>query len=165
MHTTAWRRSGIAAVLSLSLVPMLFAPAQPPAKPKAEPAFPTEFYKGKVIPLKDALEKHGVQLDADTKEHWLALATDDGKLFPLIKDDASRMFFKDARLLNRPMRLTGRLVADTKLLQVVNVHSLKDGQLHDVYYWCDICAIKRYERKNCDCCGAPMELREVPAKK
>jgi len=32
---------------------------------------------------------------------------------PLVKDDGSRMFFKDKRLLDRPMRLTGRLVEGT----------------------------------------------------
>ncbi len=36
---------------------------------------------------------------------------------------------------------------------------------HDIYYWCDICAIKRFEKKECECCGAPMELREVKVKK
>ena len=164
MHTTAWRRSGIAAVLSLSLVPMLFAPAQPPAKPKAEPAR-NDYFKGKVIRLADFVVKNGSKLDADAAPHWLALATDDGKIYPLVQDDGARMFFKDEKLLNRPMRLTGRLLPGSQLLLVVEVHSYLHGELHDVYYWCDICAIKRYEKKNCDCCGGPMELREVPAKK
>jgi hypothetical protein len=43
------------------------------------------------------------------------------------------------------------------------VHSYKDGKLHDVYYWCDICSIRGSELHACDCCGGPMELREVPA--
>jgi hypothetical protein len=74
------------------------------------------------------------------------------------------LFFKDKRLLNRPMRLTGRLVPGSQLIQVINVHSYKDGKLHDIYYWCDICTIKGFENTICDCCGAPMELREVPVK-
>jgi hypothetical protein len=95
----------------------------------------------------------------------LALVTDDAKIYPLIKDDGSRMFFKDARLLNRPMRLTGRLFPDTHLLQVLEVHSLRQGQLHELYYWCDVCAIRRNEKNACECCGGPMELREVPVGK
>ena len=75
------------------------------------------------------------------------------------------MFFKDGKLLNRPMRLTGRLLPGSQLLQVVEVHSYLDGQLHEVYYWCDVCSIKRFEKKKCDCCGGPMELREEPVKK
>jgi hypothetical protein len=164
MHTRAWRRFGIAAVLSLSLVPMFLALAQPPPKPKAEPV-KNEYFKGKVIRLADFVEKHGSKLDADAAPHWLALATEDSKIYPLVQDDGARMFFKDEKLLNRPMRLTGRLLPGSQLLLVVEVHSYLHGELHDIYYWCDICAIKRYEKKNCDCCGAPMELREVPVKK
>ncbi len=92
------------------------------------------------------------------------MVTDDNKAYPLIKDDASRMFFKDTQLLDRPMRLTGRLIAGSTLLQVINVHSYLKGQLHEVYYWCDICTIRGYEAGVCDCCGGLMELREVPVK-
>ena len=119
-----------------------------------------EYYKGKVVPLAELLAKSNVKIDADAAPYLLVLHADDGKLYPLLKDDGSRMFFKDARLLNRPMRLTARLVPNSLFLQVINVHSLIKGKLHEVYYWCDICTIKRYEAGACDCCGAPMDLRE-----
>jgi hypothetical protein len=122
-------------------------------------------FKGKVVPLAGVVEKFGSKLDSDAAACSMALIGEDGKIYTLIKDDGSRMFFKDSRLLNRPMRLTGRLVPGSGLLQVVEVHSYKSGQLHDVYYWCDVCAIKRFEKKDCDCCGAPMELRETPVAK
>jgi hypothetical protein len=126
----------------------------------------TEYYKGKVVPLAGVLDKVGAKLDADASPYWLALLSDDGKIYPLIKDDGSRMFFQDPRLLNRPMRLTGRLLSGSPLLQVVEVHSYNSkNELQEVYYWCDICSIKRFEKKLCDCCGAPMELREVPVNK
>ena len=50
------------------------------------------------------------KLDADAPIN-LALATDNGKIFPLVKDAGSRMFYQDKRLHNRPMRLTARLIA------------------------------------------------------
>lgn len=126
----------------------------------------TEYYKGKVVPLAKVMEKFGVKLDADGASHWLVLLGDDGKIYPLIKDDGARMFFKDDRLHNRPMRLTGRLLPGSQLLQVVEVHSYNPkNELREVYYWCDICTIKRFEKKLCDCCGAPMELREEPVRK
>jgi hypothetical protein len=78
------------------------------------------------------------------------------------------MFFTDKRLLNRPMQLQGRVVPGTPLLQLTQVQSLKDGKLHDVYYWCDVCAIRRSSLEKtgiCECCGGPMELKEVPAGK
>jgi hypothetical protein len=74
------------------------------------------------------------------------------------------MFFKDKRLLDRPMRLTARQLPNGRLLQVVQVHSYIDGQLHDVYYWCDICSIRTFEAGDCGCCGMKMELRETPVK-
>jgi hypothetical protein len=148
------RRFILIAVLALSLAPLYARP----------PETKNEQYRGKVVPLANLLEKQGVKLDADAAPQWLALVADDGKTYPLIKDDGSRMFFKDERLLKRPMQLTGR-VLDGNLLQVVNVHSIVKGELNDVYYWCDICAIRRNEKKVCDCCGGPMELKEEPVKK
>ena len=85
-----------AAVFGLS--PLLFAPAKEPAAAKLA------HFTGKVVGLKAVLEKSGVRLDNDAAANWLALVTDDGKVYPLVKDDGARMFFKDARLLDRPMR-------------------------------------------------------------
>jgi len=146
--------------LALGLTPLVVTLAGPPAKPVKN-----EYFKGKVVALAELMEKRGARLDADASPFWLALATDDGKIYPLVKDDGARMFFKDARLLNRPMRLTGRLMPGSQLLQLVEVHSYNKDELQEVYYWCDICSIKRYEKKDCDCCGGPMVLREEPLKK
>jgi hypothetical protein len=128
-----------------------------------EPKPKNKEFAGKVVPLVELLDKDGVKLDKDA--NLLALQGDDGHIYPLDKDPGSRMFFKDKQLLNRPMRLTGRLVADGKMLQVLQVRSVVDGKLHEPYYWCDICKIKRFEPNNCDCCGAPLEFREEPVAK
>jgi hypothetical protein len=124
-----------------------------------------QHYKGKVVPLAKLLEKQGAKLDADAAPHWLALVTDDGKTYPLVKDDGSRMFFKDPKVLDRPMRLTGRVLPDTNFLQVVAINSYVKGELYDIYYWCNVCSIRRNEKMKCECCGGPMELREEPVKK
>ncbi len=157
---TAKRRLGLLAALLLGLSPVLTAVATP----RQGGGFKTAEFKGKVLPLAKVLEQRGAKLDPDAAPQWLALVTDDGKAYPLVKDDGSRMFFKDAKLLGRPMRLTGRLVEGTGLLQVVNVHSYVKGQLHEVYYWCDICSIRRNELNKCDCCGEILVLREAPVK-
>jgi hypothetical protein len=124
-----------------------------------------EEFKGKVMPLADLLAKDGVQLDAEAAPHWLALVSEDGKIYPLVKDSGSRLFFLDRELLNRPMRLTGRLLPKSQLLQVTAVHSYIKGELHEIYYWCDVCSIRRGEKNICECCGGPMERREGPVKK
>ena len=153
------KRSAIILALGVTALPALFALAQEaPADKKLQ------YFKGKVVPLADLLAKQGAKLDADAAPAWLALVTDDNKIYPLVKDAGSRMFFKDAKLLHRPMRLTGKLIPGSQLLQVINVHSIVQGKLHDVYYWCDICTIRGYEFVICECCGGPMERREVPVK-
>jgi rRNA maturation endonuclease Nob1 len=75
------------------------------------------------------------------------------------------MFFNDVKLRDRTMQITGRLFKDTHLLQALDVRSVIKGQLHEVYYWCDICSIRRRQKQICDCCGGPLELKEVPVKK
>lgn len=161
MFTPLFTRLGLCIALAVGFLPMLSSRAASPPE-----SIKTQFYIGKVGPLADILEKMGAGLDADAQPYWLALLGEDGKVYPLIKDDGSRMFFKDARLRNRRMRLTGRLLPGSQLLQIVEVHSYSQkNELQEVYYWCDICSIKRYEKKLCDCCGAPMELREVPVGK
>ena len=149
------RRITLCLALALGISPLAAGPDAPKNQDN----------KGKVVPLAAILAKQKVKLDADASSQWLALQCDDGKIYPIIKDDGGRMFFKDERLLNRPIQLTGRLVPDTNFLQVVTVHSLVKGELHEVYYWCDICSIRRNEKKICDCCGGPMELKEEPVKK
>ena len=145
-------RLGLLSAVVVALTPFLFA-----ADPKD---VKSEIFTGKVVRLDKLLEKSGVKLDPDAAAVSLALVTDDGKVYPLVKDDGARMFFKDARLLDRPMRLSGRLHSAGGMLQVTAIQSLIKGVPHEVYYWCDICSIRRTEKQLCDCCGAPMELRE-----
>jgi hypothetical protein len=153
------RRAGLLLALLMTGVPVAFG-----ASAQQQPAVKSKYFNGKVVPLATVLDKQGAKLDADAAAHWMALVADDGKVYPLIKDDGSRMFFKDKTLLNRPMRLTARLLPDSQLLQVVNVHSYVKGQLHEVYYWCDICSIRGYELTKCGCCGDIMVLKEVPVR-
>jgi hypothetical protein len=163
-RTSIFRRLGILAALALALSPLLWGKFSTCRAEDGPAPFKTQYFNGKVVPLTGVLAKAGVTLDVEAAPQWLALVTDDGTVYPLIRDAGARMFFKDPVLLDRPVRLTGRLVPKTNLLQVVNVHSYRQGKLHEVYYWCDICTIKGYEKTKCGCCGGPMELREEPLK-
>jgi hypothetical protein len=151
----AVKRITLVAALTVSSMPLWLALAQESPQDKT-----LQHFKGKVLPLADVLVKQGVKLDADAAPYGRALVTDDGKVYSLVKDPGARMFFQDKELLGRSMRLTGRLIPGSTLLQVINVHSYKDGKLHEVFYWCDICTIRRYEAGICECCGGPMERRE-----
>jgi hypothetical protein len=127
-----------------------------------------ETLRGQVVPLSELLSKQKVELDKDAEPFWLALQTEDGKIYPLVKDVGSRMFYQDKAVLHRPMQVQGRIVGKTGLLQLTQVLSLKDGKPHEIYYWCDVCAIRRNVLDKggvCECCGGKMELREVPVGK
>ena len=93
------------------------------------------------------------------KAGQFALATVDGKTYPLIDDDRSRMFFEEPGLRGRSMRLTGRL--EKGALRVTSVQSVVDGKVHDVYYWCDACELGYFRSGKCHCCGAKVKLLEV----
>lgn len=150
-------RASIAVALALAASPALLGPAG--AAPAEKPAV----FTGKVVRVKGLVEKSGGKIDTDAAALMVALVVD-GRAYPIVKDDGGRRFFKDERLLNKDYRITGRLVGGT-LLHVLSVQSVKDGKPHDIYYWCDICAIRRGENNLCECCGGPMELREEPAGK
>jgi hypothetical protein len=166
MRSHWWNRTVLGVTFVLGFCPLVKLLSSDALSPGKAPAVKREYFKGKVVPLADLLEKIGSKLDAEAAPHWLALVTDDGKTYPLIKDGTSRMFFSDPKLLNRPIRVGGRLFQDTHLLQVLEVNSIVKGKLHEVYYWCEICSIRRNEKlKQCECCGGPMELMEVPLEK
>ena len=41
---------------------------------------------------------------------------------------------------------------------------LTKGVVHDLYYYCDTCAIRAVAPGDCVCCQAPVELVEKPIK-
>jgi hypothetical protein len=145
------------------LAATLPAPCQ---APKAQESKDQEagVFLGKVVPLGEWFKKQGISLDKDAGEQSFGLEMDDGRILPLVKNKESRLFFKDPRLLNRPMRLTGRLVPGVSMLQITKVQSVINGQIHAVYYWCDHCELAATEPGPCSCCGSPVKLYEDPVK-
>lgn len=157
MTTCMVRRVLVLLAGAACLTPLLAGDAKKADLPLVE-------LQGKVVPLADLVARNGSKLDADADPLSLVLIADDGKVYTLVKDGGARLFFKDKALLNRPMKLTGRILPGSQILQVASVNSIVKGQLCEVYYWCDICSIKRGEKMTCECCGGPMELQEEPLK-
>src|SRR5262245_6586572 len=104
MSTSNCRRFGLASIVLLACLPAVFGTF------RQEPGFKTEHFNGKVVPLTDWLDKQGAKLDPDVADSEMVLVGDDGKVYTLVKDTGSRMFFLDKGLRNRPMRLTARLI-------------------------------------------------------
>ncbi len=151
----------VSCILAVAFVPAAAAEKKPDL-PKEET------FRGRVVSVATVLKRLDIDLDPDAAAYWLALETEDGKVFPLIKDAGGRTFYHDKRLIGRAVQIRGRTIPGAQLMQVLQVFTLKDGKVHEAFYWCEVCAIKRYaleQHGKCDCCGAPMDFREVPVGK
>lgn len=95
-----WHRFGIVLAMVFALLPMVVGQGGTKTK--------WDTFDGKVVSLANIVAKASeTKLDADASLFHLVLVTEKGETLPIIKDAGSRMFFKDEKLRNRPMRLTG----------------------------------------------------------
>lgn len=130
---------------------------------RRQPTFELKKFRGKVVSYAAALEDQlGIALVEPTGSDLFALVTDEGNILPLLPTESAQLFSADSRIRDRPMEITARVYDKTPGLHVIEVHSIKAGKLNEIYYWCEICSIKMYRLKDCDCCQGPIELREHP---
>ena len=50
------------------------------------------------------------------------------------------------------------------MVQVIQIFAIKPDGLHELDYWCEICAIAMFDLKPCDCCQGPIDLRRRPVR-
>ncbi len=68
---------------------------------------------------------------------------------------------RDKRLANREVRLEGTTKPDGTF-EVARLFTVRNGKLHRVRYYCEVCNIEALEPGNCVCCQQPTELQEIP---
>ncbi len=130
-----------------------------PEKPK----YRTVSLRGKVVWTADAMKRlFGVETDADAAHNSVSLETDDGRLYPIVKDARGRGFWKDPRIRDIDMELMVRQYDGSPWIQVIRVFVFKEGKKYQMDYWCDICAIPMFELKDCECCQGPIRIRLRP---
>ena len=95
-------------------------------------------------------------------EHLYGFETTDGVFYALLRTNLSEALFVDKRLHQKTLIITGRTFPKTHLLEAIRLQSLHDGVVHDLYYYCDTCAIRASAPGDCVCCQAPVELVEKP---
>ena len=120
--------------------------------------------RGGLVCLAEAM--HGLyRADLSTNhEHLYGFKTTDGVFYTLLRTDLSEALFVDERLHQKTLIITGRTFPKTHLLEAIRLQSVHDGVLHDLYYYCDTCAIRAAAPGDCVCCQAPVELVEKPVK-
>ncbi len=155
------RREFVAA--SLLSVGALSLPAQAQDKNSDEDAR-TVSLRGRIVCLTEELDKRfNVLPDCDNRHHVYSLKTADGKIYPLLPTDTAAAVWMDERFRQRELQITARAFPNTSYIEVIKLQSWLNGKLHDLYYYCDICAITAFKPGPCECCQEPVEFRETPA--
>jgi hypothetical protein len=83
------------------------------------------------------------------------------RYYTLLRTRLSEALFTDARFKDRELRLRGRVFPGTGVLDVNRLMWTRDSKLYEVYYWCDVCAIRGMNPGPCACCQGSVELREA----
>lgn len=138
-------------------------PAQAQDKQADEDAR-TVSLRGRIVCLTEELDKRfNVLPDCDNRHHVYSLKTGDGKIYPLLPTDTAAAVWMDERFRQRELQITARAFPNTSYIEVIKLQSWLSGKLHDLYYYCDICAITAFKPGPCECCQEPVEFRETPA--
>lgn len=116
--------------------------------------------RGRVVCLTEGNVK-----PAANHEHVYGFKTSEGKTHKLVRTRLSEALFVDKRLHDKDLLLNGTLSADGQSFEPTMIRSVKNGVVHDVFYWCEICAIEAVAPEICVCCQGPVELVEKPLKK
>jgi hypothetical protein len=164
-----WRsiRRGLLLLLSMTCASRIagddadFSQAATPSSAAAtvhsQPA--RELFRGKVVPLADALKRRDIQTAEEMDDH-VVLETDAGDLIPILADWRGRAFYQDQRLCDRKVDLVGFRREGLPYLQILMVFTFdEDDRRQYTDYWCDICSIPMYEIKPCECCQGEIRLR------
>jgi hypothetical protein len=123
-------------------------------------AFQTETVSGRVVFLAEVVQKEsGIAVVPEARERVLALRKKDGSLVPLLEDVRARAFRRDERLREREVELVVRRYDISPLVQVIRVIELAADGKYEIDYWCEICSIVMFEKKDCECCQGEVQLR------
>lgn len=156
------RRQFIATSLLTASAFSLPVAAQDKTNPASEAR--TVSLRGRVICYTEELQKpYQVIPDCETRGHVYTLKTGDSRLYPFLPVDTAAAVWMDERYRQRELQVTARLFPQTNFIEVIKFQSWRNGKLHDLYYFCDVCYISSHKPGPCECCQDPVQFRETPA--
>ena len=159
-----WRALGL---LTLAITMALSVAAEAPdaaSTNKSKSAQPVQEIevRGKVVCLAEEMNRlYEMNLPA-RHEHLYGFKTQDGKYYTLLRSKYSEALFSDKRLREKNLLLKGRVFPNSQIFEPMRLRSVRNGIVHDLYYYCPICAIDAVAPDVCDCCQGPTELIEKP---
>lgn len=108
------------------------------------------------------VDAEGERIECVAGSNRYVLRTDQGD-FNFLESDSKSPMFDDPRIRDRELQVTAWL--NQRELEIIKVYSIKDGQLYDIHYFCELCQIKAYVGGPCWCCQQEFELVEEPVSK
>ncbi len=90
----------------------------------------------------------------------LRLALSSGATVELVLDEGLELTMRDPQLAKRVWELRGQRQDDGRFA-AEKIFTVKDGELHRVTYYCEICHITTHEPGLCMCCQGDTDLREL----
>ncbi|MFN0084602.1 MAG: hypothetical protein ACKVX9_04375 [Blastocatellia bacterium] len=121
--------------------------------------------RGRVVCLTEELQKsYQITPSCDSRGHLYALKTADGSYSPFLPIDTAAAVWMDERYRTRDLQVTARPFPQNNFIEVIRFQSWVDGKLHDLDYYCDVCAISSHKPGPCECCQDPVVFRELPIK-
>ena len=136
------------------------------ATPSTEEQKPKEVkLHGNIVCLAEEMHTHYKVELFGNHEHLYGVKTEKGEYYTLLRTSLAEALFVDKRLHEKDLIINGRIFPKTQLLEVTRFSSIKDGVVHELYYYCDTCYIRTVAPGNCDCCQAPVVLIERPLNK
>ena len=121
-----------------------------------------EVLKGRIVCLAESMnEIYDTHLPTN-HEHLYGFRTSDGEFYTILRTKLSEAIFVDKRVRERELILSARVIPKSRVIDIVTIKSVKDGVVHDLYYYCFICAIRTVDPAICLCCQEEVEFMEVP---
>ena len=153
----------LAGILAMALVGMAAADKIQPAgsgDTKRGADLPEVELRGRMVCLPEAMhELYQTDLPAN-HTHVPGFKTTDGTFYTLLRAKLSEALFVDKRLGEKELILRGHVLPKTQMFEMTGMKSVRDGAIYDLYYYCDVCAIKTLAPGPCMCCQGPVKLVE-----
>ena len=120
-------------------------------------------FRGKAICLDEAgAESRDPELcDRPDSGARFALLTPDGAMVSFLPGDPQAEMMIDPRVRERTLQVVG-WPRESGEIEILHVRSIRNGQLFDIHYRCDVCNITATAPGPCWCCRKDFELRETP---
>lgn len=119
--------------------------------------------RGRVVCLDASGHRPSDPTACQDSSHGFVLLGADGAIYNFLPEDPSTAIFTDPRVRRRELQVTAQARPENHL-EIIQVQSILEGKLYEIYYFCEVCNITAHAPGPCPCCRQEFEFRETPAR-